>query len=30
MLAAFLPQVIDALTPNGRLPQAGDSGPGSG
>ncbi|MGZ6377644.1 MAG: YidB family protein [Candidatus Limnocylindrales bacterium] len=30
MLAAFLPQVVDALTPNGRLPQAGDSAPGSG
>ncbi len=26
MLAAFLPQVINALTPNGQLPKAGEGG----
>ena len=26
MLAAFLPQIINALTPNGQLPKAGQAG----
>jgi len=30
MLAAFLPQIINALTPNGRLPQAGEPGAAGG
>lgn len=27
MLAAFLPQIIDALTPNGHVPAAGEAAP---
>ena len=30
MLAAFLPKIIDALTPNGRLPQPGEPGAAGG
>ncbi len=26
MLAALLPQIINALTPNGQLPKAGEGG----